>query len=239
MTSDAFPLSRAVLPGLVVLDTAGSTNAELAERAGEWTAVVTLDQTAGRGRMGRTWSAPPGTALAVSVLLSAPPARLRLLPLIAGLAMTRAVRALVPDPDAVSLKWPNDVLVGDRKVSGLLAEVIGGDDVVMGAGLNLTMTREQLPVPTATSLVLAGADPGDLADRALAQYLTQLTVAQAEPDPVAAASAVCSTLGREVAVELPDGTTLRGRAQRLDADGALVIEGVPGPLSAGDVHHVR
>ena len=109
----------------------------------------------------------------------------------------------------------------------------------MGAGLNLTMTEAQLPVPTATSLVLEGADPDDLADRALAAYLDQLRCAEPNAISIAAVSAVCSTLGREVTVELPDGSVLRGRADRLDADGRLVIDGVAGSLSAGDVTHVR
>jgi BirA family biotin operon repressor/biotin-[acetyl-CoA-carboxylase] ligase len=109
----------------------------------------------------------------------------------------------------------------------------------MGAGLNLTMTEQQLPVPTATSLVLEGADPSELADRALAAYLRELPLALLEPDPVARITEVCATLGRQVSVELPDGSVVRGRADRLDAEGRLVVDGVTGSLSAGDVTHVR
>ena len=242
-----FTVSRTLAPDLVVLDEAGSTNTELGARfkagrakaGGPAGVVVTMHQTAGRGRLGRTWSAPAGTSLAVSVLLG-PSDEIGLQPLLAGLAMTRAVRSLVPDPEAVLLKWPNDVLIAGRKVAGLLGEVMDdGRSVVMGAGLNLTMTLAQLPVPGATSLVLEGADPDDLADRALAAYLRELGRALAEPDPVAAISAVCGTLGREVRVELPDGSVVTGRADHLEADGRLVLDGVPGSLSAGDVTHVR
>lgn len=235
-------MSRALAPDLLVLEQAGSTNTELATRfrAGDPPSVlVTLDQTTGRGRLGRTWSAPAGTSLAISVLLQPSPHPV-LRPLLAGLAMTRAVRSLVPDPERVWLKWPNDVLIGGRKVSGLLGEVMDdGMSVVMGAGLNLTMTQEELPVPTATSLALEGADPTELADRALAAYLGELPASLAEPAPIAAISAVCATLGREVAVELPDGTVVRGQAERVDTEGRLVVDGIPGSLSAGDVTHVR
>src|SRR5690606_15502419 len=162
--SPAFPRSAAVAARLEVLAETPSTNDELVSLAAneaEWpdfSAVVTDTQTAGRGRLGRVWVSPAGTALAVSVLVRAD-SSLRIdalgwLPLAAGLAMTRAVRLALPDRDDVTLKWPNDVLVGGSKISGVLSELVVGraPSVVVGAGLNLTMTVEQLPVPTATSL---------------------------------------------------------------------------------------
>src|SRR5690606_15146102 len=103
------------------------------------------------------------------------------IPLLAGLAMTRAVRALLAGgsratADSVVLKWPNDVLIDGAKVSGILAELLpDGAGVVVGAGLNLSIPREELPVPTATSLTLAGVlEQAGLADAALAGYLGEL-----------------------------------------------------------------
>ena len=261
------PLARAVVPSLELLDETGSTNAQLVARASagadgspleHFAVLATTNQTAGRGRLGRTWVAPPGTSLAVSVLLAPPGAtleRLGWVPLLAGLAMCRAVRGLLPESvdgraAVVGLKWPNDVQVGGAKVSGILAEVVPGPDaVVVGAGLNLTMTAEQLPVPTATSLTLEGAAPDDLVDRALAAYLRALRILvddfvrdgfDAGRGLRAAVLAECTTIGSMVRVERPDGNVV-GRAVDIDGDGRLVVEagGRTITSAAGDVIHLR
>jgi BirA family biotin operon repressor/biotin-[acetyl-CoA-carboxylase] ligase len=107
-------------------------------------AVAVCDvQTGGRGRLGRAWEAPPGTAILVSVLLRPPAGRRATeLSLVAGLAVAEAVeRALGL---AVQVKWPNDVMVNRRKVAGVLAEASDGR-VVLGMGLNVNQTREELP----------------------------------------------------------------------------------------------
>jgi len=241
----------------------GSTNTELVRRASvgnlpQLSALATTNQTAGRGRLGRAWVAPEGTALAVSIFVRASDG-LGWLPLLAGLAMTRAVRSLLPG-ELVTLKWPNDVLVGGLKVAGLLGELVPSRGAVMGAGLNLTMTKEQLPVPTATSLTLHGAEPDDLLDRALAAYLAAFEAlwgefervgfdananananAGAEAGLRASVSDACGTLGRDVRVELPDGSTAEGIAEAIDEHGRLVVRQTTGHLvvSAGDVTHVR
>lgn len=276
----SFRLSREETGRLHVLDSSPSTNTALGElsrgpdAAPDFTVVVTADQTAGRGRLGRVWASPRGTGLAISVLLRptdaagrpVSPERLGWLPLAAGLAMTRAVRALLPHRDDVALKWPNDVLVDDRKVCGVLTELLPSlDGVVVGAGLNLLATADQLPVPTATSLALAGAETGDaegstLADRALARYLRELREVtrgylDAGSDPEASGlrdsvSAACGTLGRSVRVELPGvagpgaraGREVLGTAEGLDIDGRLLVrlgDGTILPVAAGDVTHLR
>lgn len=262
--SPAFPRSAAVAARLEVLAETPSTNDELVSLAAneaEWpdfSAVVTDTQTAGRGRLGRVWVSPAGTALAVSVLVRAD-SSLRIdalgwLPLAAGLAMTRAVRLALPDRDDVSLKWPNDVLVGGSKISGVLSELVVGraPSVVVGAGLNLTMTDEQLPVPTATSLVLAGAEHPD-ADRILETYLREfrsLVDAFRAADGNAAASGLqaavtdaCGTIGARVRVELPGGNLLSGIARGIDVSGRIVVQADGSdqltPVSAGDVTHLR
>lgn len=243
-----FARSHALAPYLVVLGTTGSTNAELMARAGvpDFCVVATLDQHSGRGRLGREWSTPPGTALAVSVLVPGPADGW--LPLRAGLAMTEAVLPLVAGPAAgrVELKWPNDVLVGGRKVSGILCEVAPDGRVVVGAGVNLTMSDADLPVPTATSLTLEGADPHDLADIVLSRYLSRLFSALQSPAAAVQASAsvreLCGTIGRRVRVELPGGAELHGTATGIDDSGRLEVRDDLGrlhALSAGDVHHLR
>ena len=238
------PLSSAIVDRLDVLDETGSTNAVLVERARagtapEFSVVMTTNQTAGRGRLGRTWVAPPGKTIAVSVLLT-PTDRLSWLPLLAGLAMTRAVRSLVTGHE-VTLKWPNDVQVDGLKVSGLLAELVPGAGVVIGAGLNLTIDESELPTPVSTSLTLVGASPDDLVDRALAAYLGELRGLYegmlAGADIRAQVVAECSTIGRRVRVELPGGDDLYGTATGIDAEGRLVVD--DRVVAAGDVTHLR
>ena len=240
------PLSRAIAQRLDMLEHAGSTNSVLVERARaggepEFSVVATTNQTAGRGRLGRTWVAPPGKTIAVSVLLTpAGSERLGWLPLLAGLAMSRAVGDLVTDHE-VTLKWPNDVQVDGLKVSGLLAELVPGVGVVIGAGLNLTMEEHELPTAVSTSLTLAGADPEGIVDRALAAYLRQLRDLYSAwvtgADIRAEVAAGCSTIGRRVRVELPGGDDLYGTATGLDEEGRLIVDGRP--VAAGDVTHLR
>jgi BirA family biotin operon repressor/biotin-[acetyl-CoA-carboxylase] ligase len=259
-----FPLSADVAARLDAVAGTASTNDDLVGLAGsealpEFAVVVTLSQSAGRGRLGRTWEAPPGTSLAASVLLRPQDHGMGLdrygwIPLLAGLAMTRAVRQLVPDRE-VALKWPNDVLIEGRKVCGVLSELLpDGATVVVGSGLNLTIPRDALPVPTATSLLLEGVGrPADeLADLALARYLGELkrlwgafsAGADAGRDGIrVAVSGVCSTLGQDVRVALPGGGEHLGTAIELDEAGRLLIRTRPGgriqAVAAGDVTHLR
>ncbi|HEY4153093.1 MAG TPA: biotin--[acetyl-CoA-carboxylase] ligase [Pseudolysinimonas sp.] len=259
----ALPASRREVPQLVWRESAGSTNTELVRLAADpelpaFTALVTTDQTAGRGRLERSWVAPAGTALAISVLVRAEASGLGWLPLAAGLAMSTAVSNVLPKARAVGIKWPNDVQVDGLKICGILSEVVpGGSEsstvaVVIGAGLNVTMSAEQLPVPTATSLVLAGADGADLFDRVLSAYLHSLTelvtvlgANGGDADRSGLRAAVidrCSTIGREVRVELPDGARLLGRAIGIDAHGRLEVRddvALVRAVAAGDIIHLR
>ena len=262
------PLARAVAPRLEWRDTCPSTNTEFVRRAAElddFAVLATADQTAGRGRLDRVWSAPAGASLAVSIFVrldpgALDPQRLGWLPLLAGVAMTRAVREL--GVSGAGLKWPNDVLVGARKLSGVLTELTP-HGVVIGAGLNLTLREEQLPVPTATSLALegvpttsrpdgdVGAADAALTDRALAAFLRETfdLVAQWRAAPSAAAlrplvEPVLATLGRAVRVDQPGLPPLRGTAEALDDDGRLLVRPAEPSsrlvaVSAGDVTHLR
>jgi BirA family biotin operon repressor/biotin-[acetyl-CoA-carboxylase] ligase len=250
-----FRRSRSIVPVLEVLPEAGSTNDVLSARAAELpdlAVVVTGNQTGGRGRLGRVWVSPPGKALAISVLLKPtglPPQSFGWFPLLAGLAMSRALGPLVPG--GVQLKWPNDVLIDGDKVCGILAELLPGmSGLVIGAGVNLTQTRDELPTDTSTSLALAGAGELD-ADAVLSSYLVQLTTVYREflasgGDPIRSAlrdevAEACHTLGREVRVQLPSGDDLLGTAVAIDDHGRLIVESDAGrtAVAAGDVTHLR
>ncbi|MFF1571777.1 biotin--[acetyl-CoA-carboxylase] ligase [Leifsonia sp. NPDC058292] len=250
-----FRRSRTIVPVLEHLEEAGSTNDVLVGRASDLpdlSVVVTGNQTGGRGRLGRVWVSPPGKALAISILIKPiglPPQSFGWFPLLAGLAMSRAVAQFVPG--RVAVKWPNDVHIDGAKVSGTLAELLPDlSGIVIGAGLNLTLTRDELPTETSTSLLVAGAADID-PDAVLAAYLTAFTTLYREfitagGDPVASTihDAVvegCETVGRSVRVELPDGDDLLGTAIGIDDDGRLIVRSDVGitAVAAGDVTHLR
>ena len=226
-----------------------STNLLAAERArsgaGEGLVVVAEHQTAGRGRLDRTWVTPERSALTLSLLLRPRTAAVDWpwLPLLTGYAASQALRRV--GATAV-LKWPNDVLLDERKLAGILTERVEtpeGPAVVVGIGLNVGMTREELPHDGATSLAVQGLDV-DRTDL-LSALLERLRV---EYDAFergelaalrAAYTGACATVGREVRVELPTGRTLEGEATGIDEGGRLLVSGPGGvvPVSAGDVVH--
>jgi len=262
LTSGDDPVWRAI----EVLPRTGSTNADLAARARAGAApdlVLTADdQVAGRGRLTREWTVPPRSSIAVSVLLapSAPVGRWGWLPLLAGVAVVRTVTRIAGLPAV--LKWPNDVLVpvpgGDLeayKVAGILAEAVGvpggGRVVVLGTGLNVSQSVDELPVPQATSLRIAGAATTDR-ETLLRAYLRELAALYRRWDAAggeprgsglgAAYREACTTIGRSVSVELPGRTPLVGTAEGVDDDGRLLVRDAAGgdhALAAGDVVHVR
>ncbi|MEO3762821.1 biotin--[acetyl-CoA-carboxylase] ligase [Streptomyces sp. B8F3] len=247
---------------LDVVEATGSTNADLTARAREGAAegavLVAEEQTAGRGRLERRWSAPPRSGLFFSVLLrpeGVPVSRWGWLPLLAGVAVATALpRAAGVD---TALKWPNDVLVTvggeERKAGGILVERTdaASESVVLGIGINVTLRAGELPVPQAGSLALAGAKVTDR-DTLLRALLRSLerwygSWRSAGGDPAGARlqetyAAGCATLGRQVRAELPGGTAVTGEAVAVDGDGRLVLAtaaGLAEPVSAGDVVHLR
>jgi BirA family transcriptional regulator, biotin operon repressor / biotin---[acetyl-CoA-carboxylase] ligase len=242
-----------------VTDVTGSTNADLLVRADagepEGAVLAAEEQRAGRGRLGRTWTSPPRAALTFSVLLrpaTVPRARLGWLPLLAGVAVAAAVRA-VAAVDA-QLKWPNDVLVGPAKLAGILAEA-SGDAVVIGIGVNVSTEPAELPPPgpgalPATSLRIEQAATdrtrllaGILAGLEARYRAWSAVLGDPERSGVRAEyTSLCATIGRRVRVELPGGRLVDGLAAGLDADGRLLVS-VPSeadlPVAAGDIVHLR
>ncbi|MFJ7490551.1 biotin--[acetyl-CoA-carboxylase] ligase [Streptomyces sp. NPDC097727] len=257
---------------LDVVETTGSTNSDLARRAAaglaEGTVLIAEEQTAGRGRLDRTWTAPARSGLFFSVFVTpgdVPVQRWGWLPLLAGVATaTGLARAAGVD---TALKWPNDLLVTvpedsgklrpgetplgeERKAGGILAER-AGNGVVVGIGLNVSLRTDELPAPTAASLALAGAVSTDRETllrgvlRSLEHWYGQWRAADGD----AAASGLqdayaagCATLGRTVRAQLPGGRTLTGEAVAIDGDGRLILstdDGLQEPVSAGDIVHLR
>ncbi|MGY5029969.1 biotin--[acetyl-CoA-carboxylase] ligase [Streptomyces sp. 900116325] len=244
---------------LDVVDVTGSTNTDLAARAAELTegtVLVAEEQTAGRGRLDRTWTAPARSGLFFSVYLTpgddVPVHRWGWLPLLAGVATaTGLARAAGVD---TALKWPNDLLVTvegeERKTGGILAER-AGDGVVIGIGLNVTLRADELPAPTAASLALADAVSTDRETllrgvlRSLDHWYVEWRAAggdAAQSGLQAAYAAGCATLGRRVRAQMPGDRSLVGEAVAIDGDGRLILstaDGVQEPVSAGDIVHLR
>jgi BirA family biotin operon repressor/biotin-[acetyl-CoA-carboxylase] ligase len=238
---------------LEVVPEIGSTNAALVAATGEETpegaVLVAEHQVAGRGRLDRVWTSPPRAGITVSFLLrpDVPAARRGWLPLLTGVALAEAVGEVTGV--RASLKWPNDLLAGDgRKLAGILAEG-SGTAVVVGVGLNVSTTTPELP-DTGTSLSRVLGAPVDRGPvllaflRAVEKRYRRWT--EALGDPVASGLAQdylawSSTVGTDVVVSLPDGSTLEGTAQAVDWDGRLVVSTTNGTveLASGDVRHVR
>ena len=264
------PLDRAALrralvrPGglwrdLEVVESTGSTNADLLARAlagePEGAVLAAEEQRAGRGRMGRTWTAPPRAALTFSVLLkpAVPPARRGWLPLLTGVAVATAVTQVAGVETMI--KWPNDLLTADAKLAGILAEA-AGDAVVVGIGLNVSTEPAEFPPARpgalpATSLRAAGATALDRASLLLAilgeleHWYRAWQRAGGDPDRSglrAEYTRLSATIGRTVRAELPGGQALSGPVAGVDSDGKLLVRVSSGSevaVAAGDVVHLR
>jgi len=223
----------------------GSTNADAValalDGAPEWTLVGAGHQTTGRGRMGRTWLDRPGGSIITSLVLRPQlhAGRLGLLTLLAGAAWAEAAT------DATGLevqcKWPNDLMLDDRKVGGLLAESsVEADEVrwvVIGSGVNLADPDVE------GSTGLGEIDPVPL----LGGFLQRFAQGYAMPSPtfddavVGRWSTISATLGRRVTAVAADGVRRRGTAVAIDRSGRLVVETAEGPVavSSDEIEHLR
>src|SRR5277367_1784125 len=237
----------------VVAET-GSTNADLLARAEagadiDGSVLLAEYQSAGRGRHGRQLSAPPRTQVALSVGVaggSVVRTGWGWLPLATGVAVADALAALGVE---AGLKWPNDVLAGDGKLAGILAEVASPTPViVLGLGLNVTLTAEEAPDPVATSLLMLGSSATDrntLVRRVLRELAMRIdawrTAGGADPALVADYQRYSVTLGSRVRASMPGDREVVGVARAVDETGRLCIDtgGQTVTISAGDVTHLR
>ncbi|MFM6977895.1 MAG: biotin--[acetyl-CoA-carboxylase] ligase [Micrococcales bacterium] len=251
-----FPLAAGQTSHFRWVGSTGSTNSDLIAQSAElpdFAVLVAGEQLAGRGRAGRSWQAPAGSSMMASVLLrpnSVLPTQFSWLPLIAGLSLVNAVSSFGGSTRAL-VKWPNDLLIDDKKIAGVLSEALPDfSGVVIGTGLNVFQTTEQLPVETATSLAIAGINVPSI-DAVLAEYLKQLRKNYAEfiacggelagTDLLQAIKNACTTIGRQVRAIMPGDKELVGEAVDIDDLGRIVIahDGKHTPVSVGDIVHLR
>jgi BirA family biotin operon repressor/biotin-[acetyl-CoA-carboxylase] ligase len=216
-----------------------STNVEAKSLANsgapEGTVVIAEAQTAGRGRLGRRWTSPSGKGLLFSVLLrpALPMSEAHLLTLVAACAAAEAIESLASAP--VTIKWPNDLFIGDRKVGGILLEVAGEQDevdwIVVGIGVNVNTEYSELPVAlrrTATSLKMVGGEPVDRSEL-LARLLLALDRHYADAVANGFERALSGfrerdyLLSKGVSVQTREGP-VAGRAAGIDERGALLVE---------------
>ena len=211
-----------------------STNARAREFAGRGaphgTLVTAAEQSAGRGRQGRTWSAPAGRALLCSIVVREPP---RLLPLVAGVAVAEVVESSVAGVAAI--KWPNDVLVDGRKVAGILVEARMQEGwAVVGIGLNVALRAEDFPPDLRDRAGTLGLEPSAI-EPALAALLRALErwLGAGVDEVLEAVRARDALLGREVRWSGQTGT-----GAGIDSSGRLVVRTDSGEaaLDAGEVH---
>lgn len=241
--------SRALSGAFTYLDSVESTNTWLMEKTTvvPTEIVLTLNQTGGRGRWDRHWMNEPGEGLALSVVVSKPsesngksPSN-TWIPLLAGVAVVRSVRFI--GVAEATLKWPNDVLVGERKLAGVLCEVRSDGFVVAGVGINLRF-RAHRPNPRAISLhdVLGEGEPA--LDRFVADFLRHLShlmVSNFQQQRDAVIS-VMGTIGKSVQVVGRDGSQGVGVAEGLDDHGRLVVRMEDGRITSvtsADVEHIH
>ncbi|MFD3510565.1 biotin--[acetyl-CoA-carboxylase] ligase [Nocardia sp. NPDC058666] len=234
-----------------VVESTGSTNADLVARAADPSvdrvALLAEEQVSGRGRHARAWVSPPRAQISMSILVRLPgidPSALGWLSLLTGIAVVDALRGTADV--APELKWPNDVLLGGRKLAGILAEVAAtgtAPAVVIGIGMNVDLDESELPVAHATSLSLAGAqvDRTELVAAILAEFARRFTAWELSgwntTELIAEYRQRCATIGVDVRAELPGGTVLTGVATGVDDTGRLLIG--DRAVSAGDVSHLR
>lgn len=229
-----------------VVEVTGSTQDDLFELASNESALpktilASEYQTSGRGRLDRTFTAPAMSALTFSIYIEPKVEREEwsFLTLLAGLSVHEALHTLDPQV-SIGIKWPNDLLIGEKKFAGMIAQATK-KGVVLGIGINVAMTSEELPVENATSLALEGFANLDR-NQILATIINHLeiNVEMWEHDKsfLAEYRSASVTVGSDVEVTLPGGEILKGRAVGISNAGALVLED-GSEVTVGDVVHLR
>ena len=209
-------------------------------------AIASMNQTAGRGRMDRTWSMAPGHGLAVTVVLSrramGSPQLVTRLPLVVALEVQRFLDSLATSDNRPTIKWPNDVHFRGLKVAGILIEAIDDDRLAVGIGINLTGVPDGISADAATHLEREGiAVAADVFAVGLVDAILRRVPDLDADHLLSELSNSIDTIGRGVRIDLPDGSVVTGRAKGISATGSLLVETADGisEFVAGDVTHLR
>lgn len=238
---------ESLVPKVIYLETVGSTNTEmmkLVAKPDAWCpnffTLLSSHQTEGRGRLQRPWESNEGQSLAMSILLTEmQQSKISLIPLVAALAV---VDSLSQQGIVAKIKWPNDVLIENQKLSGILAELVPAG-VILGIGLNLA----PIPLETATSITELGLDP-DFETQTkllLENLINRIVELQSSASDVRGLESelaqTSATLGKRVTAILPGGETVTGLAIGIESDGRLILEdhGQIQLISSADIVHLR
>ena len=229
-----------------MVEVTGSTQDDLYQLASSGSALpktilASEYQSAGRGRLDRTFEAAPNSALTFSIYLEPKVAKdeWSFLTLLAGLSVHEALHTLDPQMN-VSIKWPNDLLIGDKKFVGMIAQATN-KGVVIGIGINVGMSEAELPVPTATSLAIEGfaeLDRNAILAAVINHFEINFEMWENDQSFLAQYRAASSTLGTSVEVTLPGGEVFTAIARDISDSGALLLDNGR-EVTVGDVVHLR
>ena len=229
-----------------MVEVTGSTQDDLYELASTGTAIpktilASEFQSSGRGRLDRTFEAAPHSALTFSIYIEPKVEKEEwsFLTLLAGLSVHEALHALDPQIE-IGIKWPNDLLIGDKKFVGMIAQA-SAKGVVLGIGINVGMSQEELPVETATSLAITGfaeLDRNVILASIINHFEINCEMWENDKSFLAEYRTACATIGKDVEVTLPGGKTIRSRAVDISYTGALLLED-GSEVTVGDVVHLR
>ena len=198
-------------------------------------------QTSGRGRLDRTFTAPPMSALTFSLYIEPKVEREEwsFITLLAGLSVHEALAALDPQV-SVGIKWPNDLLIGEKKFVGMIAQATK-KGIILGIGINVGMTAEELPVENATSLALEGfanLDRNEILASIINHFEINVEMWEHDKSFLAEYRSASVTIGKDVEVTLPGGELIHSKAIDISNAGALLLEDGT-EVTVGDVVHLR
>ena len=198
-------------------------------------------QTSGRGRLDRTFTAPPMSALTFSLYIEPKVEREEwsFITLLAGLSVHEALAALDPQV-SVGIKWPNDLLIGEKKFVGMIAQATK-KGIILGIGINVGMTAEELPVDNATSLALEGfanLDRNEILASIINHFEINVEMWEHDKSFLAEYRSASVTIGKDVEVTLPGGELIHSKAINISNAGALLLED-GSEVTVGDVVHLR
>jgi BirA family biotin operon repressor/biotin-[acetyl-CoA-carboxylase] ligase len=229
-----------------VVEVTGSTQDDLYQLASSGSAIpktilASEYQSSGRGRLDRTFEATPHSALTFSLYIEPKVAREEwsFLTLLAGLSVHEALHTIDPQV-SVGVKWPNDLMIGEKKFVGMIAQATE-KGVVLGIGINVGMSVEELPVPSATSLAIEGfsnLDRNIILATIINHFEINLEMWEHDKSFLAEYRGASVTIGSDVEVTLPGGEVIQSKAVDISDSGALMLEDGR-EVTVGDVVHLR